>query len=261
MKNKENNNKLIFGMIALFTLIILMFLVAKYNTPYYKVESRKEKLIEEKKKRKETVLAWLRVQGTNIDYPIIYNSDEYDINKINDYDFLWNNAKSKVLRNAPTIFGHNIQNLSTTPSYDKEYGRFENLLNFVYSDFVTKNKYIQYTIDNKDYLYKIFSVSFIETKNLSYARYNLEKNELKSYIKGSIYDSIYKFDIDVDDSDKIISLVTCTRLLGNNTNYDFKIDARLVRKNENITNYSFKETKKYSKIKSILKGDGNNEKA
>ena len=127
-------------------------------------------------------------------------------------------------------------------------------------DFAKENKYIQYTINGKNYLYKIFSVSIVEEDRLLYNTDNYSKAELKTYIDDSLQDSFYDFDVDVDENDNIITLATCTRFYGATAMYTYKIDARMVRDGEKIKNYSVKENKNYDKIKKTMEGGEKNEK-
>ena len=60
--------------------------------------------------------------------------------------------------------------------------------------------------------------------------------------------------LNVDDKDKLLTLVTCTRFYGERVDYSFVVDARLVRKNEMAKNYMVVENKKYKKIKKIMNG-------
>ncbi len=248
---------------AVLLLTVSGVLLYRVVQPFYKVDTRVKNVTEEDKKRSEKVLGWIRVQGTNIDYPIIYSqAKNTDINDFVNFDFAWTNVDSKKLTNRPIILGHNIKNVSSHPIVgDKKHTRFEQLAAFIYSDFVKDNKYIQYTIGGKDYLYKIFSISFVRTHSSDYGMNSYTKDEMKEYIEESKKDSYFDFDVDVDSNDGIITLITCTRFFGAGWGYDFKIDARLVRKGERIENYSFKEKESYKSIKKILKGDEANEKA
>ena len=82
--------------------------------------------------------------------------------------------------------------------------------------------------------------------------------EMNDYIQQSLEDSIFKFDIDVNENDKIISLITCTRMYGPGNDIEFKVDARLVRNGELKTNYGVQKSDKYQEIDDIMKGGENN---
>lgn len=202
----------------------------------------------------ETV-GWLRVQGTNIDYPILCNT-AYDFNKKTD-DFVWTEFNYESLNNIVYISGHNFLNLSTKPLIaDSTHRRFEQLLSFTYLDFVKENKYIQYTTNGKDYLYKIFAVSYPESDELDV--YNCDSytdEKMKNYIDKSLNESIFDFDVDVNEKDKVISLITCTRMFGYYSNRGFKVDARLVRDGEKIENYGVKKNKNYDEVQKRMEAE------
>ncbi len=262
-KSKKTSNYLTICVIICAVLLLAFLGVVLYKLIFtsYKVTPRTQKITEETKKRSEEVIGWIKVQGTNIDYPVIYNSEDVDIER-EIGDFAWMNTKIDKLTNRPIIYGHNLRNISSHPDItNKGHTRFEQLLSFLYPSFVKNNKYIQFTIDGKDYVYKIFSISIAEIKDINIDMSSLTKKEMKEYIAKSKKDSYFKFNVDVDTNDGIITLVTCTRFFGPNTGYDFKIDARLVRNGEMLSNYGFKEKNNYKTIDKILKGDEANEKA
>lgn len=256
-KSKKNKYYKIIGVaIAIIALLLLVF-IFKFGK-YYSISDRTQKM---KEKSDYPVIGWIRVQGTNIDYPVLYANQEgldiYDIDV--DYSFGWRNVSTDKLNSRTLILGHNIRNVSSQPLLnEKTFNNFENLPSFLYYDFVKDNKYIQYTVGNENYLFKIYSVYMIDSNDLNYSEY-LEKDDKKNYIKESKEKSYFDFNVEVDDEDKLISLVTCTRFYGMTTT-SIVVDGRMVRENESINNYSVEETKNYKEIKKIMKGDDNNEK-
>ena len=235
-------------MTIVLTTSLINFIISK--TTYYKISSRVKNMEKySKNNKKMPAIGWIRVQGTNIDYPIIYSQTTDMFSDITE-DFTWSITNATKLVNRVYIFGHNILNVSPNPIIaDKNHHRFEQLPSFMYPSFAKNNKYIQYTVDGKDYLYKIFSVSIVEDYNLYHESVEYEKKDLKEYIDKSLSDSFYDYDIDVNENDKIITLATCTRFFGVTSKYTYKVDARMVRDNEKITNYSLKENKNYKVIK------------
>ncbi len=241
-------------LIIIVILIIIGFLIWKLLFPFYKVEDRTKKMKQFKGVNGETAIGWLKVQGTNIDFPIV----NYDTSDVSDptYELGWSYSDKKTLQKKTTLFSHNILNVSSNPLIgNKNHKRFEQLMAYIYSDFVKDNKYIQYTVNGKNYLFKIYGISFQKEEDLDYDNINPSKKELKQYIKYTKKNSYFDFNIDVDENDKLITLVTCTRFFGPTTEYSFVVDARLVRKNELISNYKIKENKNYNKIKKIMEGD------
>ena len=80
------------------------------------------------------------------------------------------------------------------------------------------------------------------------------------YLDKSIDESVFDFDIDVNEGDKILSLVTCTRMFGHYNDIEFRVDARLVRKGELKSNYDVQKSKNYHEIEEIMKGGESDEK-
>lgn len=269
MLQKLRNLKVIMVFIVIAVLCVtLPFFIKRFSKPIYSVDSRIGELNQEKKKDqsdKYKTIGWLRVQGTNIDTPIItfYDDDMDEEITVDKENYLWNEINKEKLFNKVNIMGHNILNLSSNPASGLEnFTRFDDLMSFVYLDFVKDNKYIQYTVDGKDYIYKIFAVNFDYQDRLNlYYDGNYSKSELKKYINSALKNSIFKFNVSVDENDKVISLVTCTRMFGYDDQKDFIVNARLVREGERLSNYNVRETKNYNKIKSLMKGVESNEKA
>lgn len=268
MKKKkyiEKFNRKLFVIVGLVTvaLILIFVILLPKIFVYYKIENRVDNYNKYKKndnKNYKTV-GWLRVQGTNIDYPVLY-APNYNLSNKTD-DFLWTEVDDKSLPKRVSVVGHNILNLSNKPlTAHKNHRRFEQLMSFVYQDFVEDNKYIQYTFEGKNYLYKIYAVYFTDEYGMElYNDYNDKDSDLNKYIKNNISNSIYDFDVDVDTDDKFISLFTCTKLFGTNDKADFRIDARMVRDGENVKNYRVSTNENYEAVEMIMKGGGENEKA
>lgn len=245
--------------------IVLVTLTAMWIVPknIYKVEDRQKEIKKEQKKDEEGIetVAWLRVQGTMIDTPIVAYEEGKDLSYLDKEDFLWTEAKTAEYKNQIKIMGHNILNLSATPEIGVNYfTKFEDLMAFTYEDFVKENKYIQYSIGDKEYVYKVFAVLYDKSYNLDlYNTDNYSPEEMADYIKLVESKSLYDFDIDVDASDDIISLVTCSRLYGVDQKRQFVVVGRLLRDNEKMTNYSFETTEKYEEIQKLMKGEINYE--
>ena len=258
-KKKYTKNTICVIICSILLFIALGFLLYRWSRPFYKVESRVDAVKKKDKEVSRDVTGWVRVQGTDIDYPIIYSAGE---EVKGDYSFAWSNQKESFVAERKVLLGHNILNLSSTPmTTNEKFSGFEELLSFLYPKFIKNNKYIQYTVDGEDYIYKIFAISFVNTDDGDINTYYMDKDAKKKYIKQVKKDSYFDFDVDVDSNDGIITLATCTRFFGPKAGYSFRIDGRLVRNGEILLNYGFKEKENYNKIKKILKGDETSEKA
>lgn len=249
----------IFGVVILVS--ILAWTIYQSQQPVYSIKSRVSDVKKEKGKRKESVEGWIRVQGTNIDFPIIHDSEDLNLGALL-YDFAWITTDDEGFGNKETIIGHNILNVSKQPLIaNKNHHRFEQLVSFMYYDFAKENQYIQYTVDGVDHLYKIFAVGFIDNSELDASTRKVSKKELKNHIKLAKKESFYDYSTDVNESDNILTLVTCTRFFGSDSDIVFRVDAREVRENEKILKYRVAESAKYDKIKEEMEGEEEYEEA
>lgn len=248
MKSKNKLIVLFIIIVVLIVCFILFFIKNKSDSnkeyiPYYVPQSRIDNM-EITKVANAVTLGWIQVQGTTIDYPVIKETNEaYSSGE----DYIWRISSYITGENREAIFGHNIRNVSNKPLInDPKHVRFETLMNFVYYDFAKENLYINYTYDGVDHLYKIYAVGFVDFDDgSSYT----EASEVDKYIAEAKKNSLYKYKVDVNSDDHIISLITCTRYFGIDGKLNFRVDAREVRKDEKITKYSVETTKNYDIIK------------
>lgn len=226
------------------------------------VEDRNESIVEERKKDTEgyQTIGWVRVQGTNIDMPIITigNNDP----PVDREHYSWTLNEDDQFYNVINILGHNVFNLSSTPYLHSDmFQRFEELMDFVYYDFAKENQYIQLTIDNQNYIYKIFSVRFLPSYHLYFfPTGNYSKTEKKRYLNLLKSGSIYDYHVDVDSNDSLLSLITCTRFYGADTKKDLIVTGRLVHKGELASQYKVSKNDNYQEIEKKLEGVDINEK-
>ncbi len=250
---KKKVTKLIIAITLIFIGALLMYFIF---SKHYNISDRTEKLKKEAVKTGNPVIGWIRVQGTNIDYPVMYEKAEgFDINNVDiDYGFAWKNYYDEKDTNRVVLLGHNIRNVSSHPLINqKEFNNFENLPSFLYYDFVKDNKYIQYSDDKHNYLYKIYAV-YLQESDYNYASETLKKERMKEYISEGLKNSYFKFDVDVNEKDKLITLMTCTRFY-DSTGYSIVVDARRVREDEKIKNYKVTKKSTYNKLEKYLEGD------
>jgi len=269
-KNMKNNQRIKSLVLAAGLLIccclVLMLLITLSNNQVYKIDSRVSAVAKEKKKDKQDAgyetIAWLTVQGTNIDAPIVNYQKPTGLDSVDKSNYLWNNNPNEEFFNQVSISGHNLLNLSANPEIGLDYfSRFDDLMSFVYEEFAQDNQYIQYTIDGKDYIYKIFGVFFEKSYNLDLTSSdNYSKKELETYINKVKESSFYDYDIQVDANDSVITLTTCTRMFGTGDSRNLVVVGRLLRDNEKTNNYGVKANEKYEEIKKVMKGDAQDEK-
>ncbi len=218
------------------------------------------KVEKDKKKDKNGVKTkgWLRIQGTNIDHPVIYYEDD-NSKYINRDKYLWDTNANEELYNHVAITGHNILNLSSKPRInDDSFNYAEDLMSFIYPEFIEKNKYMQYTINNREYIYKIYAVRLVKDNDsdLIYNA-NVSEDEIVAYADRAKNNSIYKTNVNIKPYDGLISVITCTRLFGSEHRSILVGEGRMVRAGEKLVNYSVKKTDNYNKLKKYMKGDVN----
>lgn len=155
------------------------------------------------------VVAWLIVDSTNINYPIVKTSDNdfylnHNFNKINDsngWTFM-DYRNSGNMDDENTIFyGHNLMNKTSFGS-----------ISSIFTDkwYKNSNHSIVVVTTNGRFTYKIFSVyysdpdsSYLQTNYNNSEQYLEFLNTLKSKSK-------YNFKEELNANDKIITLSTCT---------------------------------------------------
>lgn len=235
---------LILIIILITTAIVLLFISSDKKA--YAIETRIEQLNEEKE-NDIAIIGWIKVQGTDIDYPIV--KSEINMTEINQvFDRIWQSRNYKDGENRRVFYGHNYLNVSSEPLIvNKNHKRFEQLMSFTYYEFAKDNLYIQFTHDNVDELYKIYAITFLYRDEEDGRSYN--KKELNDYIKKAKEQSLYDYNIDVNENDILIALMTCTRYFGTYGKTQFRIDARKVRTNEKIRKYSVEKSRNYDIIK------------
>ena len=233
---------------AILIFLLLFFACIYFMYPkdkdYVTFKSRTEEIKKSELNKKTTVYGWIQVQGTNIDYPVI---EENELAYLSGINYIWRVNTYKEGENREVISGHNMLNVSSKPLIaDPTHTRFEQLMSFVDYGFAKKNLYIQYTKDGRDELYKIYAIGFWNREDDEAD--SLTQEEIDDYVKKVRNNSIYDYDVQVNNRDTIISLITCTRYFGSSKKTNFKVDARKVRKNEKIQKYSVVTNENYDII-------------
>jgi len=157
----------------------------------------------------EQVVAWLMVDGTSVNYPIVQSDDnDYYLN----HDITWGPRASgwpfmdfrneKDLSDNNTIFyGHNLLNRTAFGS-----------LGTVLTDkwFKNSNHLIVVRTPEVRHVYQIFSVYVVEPEvyYLQVSFYN--EAEYQEFLNTIVSRSIFNFGVPIGPQDKIITLSTCS---------------------------------------------------
>ena len=192
-------------------------------------------------------VGWLTVPGTSIDMPVYKCSNNSYYLKHDNYDtytkygtlFMDMNCDPVNLTKNTTIYGHNFDNKLI----------FDELHNYQDLEFFKQSPVIEFNTLYKDYKWKV--IGAFHTNGESTGDKAGNKNYLFYYIAAKFSDnSFVKYyeelqqrsyihtGVDVQPSDKIITLSTCTYFFDRNgslENARFVVVARLVREGESET--------------------------
>lgn len=176
------------------------------------------------KKNSDTV-GWIRINGTDINYPVVQTSDN---------DYYINHAFDKSYNAAGWIFGDYRCNFDSFGRNTIIYGHnrldntlFGTLLNVTNPSFGTNkdNRVIQLSTKTKNTLWEIFTVYTVD-KNVNYLlTYFEDENMYSKYLEEAKNRSAYNLGVNVDSNDRILTLSTCA----NDVNYRVVVQAKLIK--------------------------------
>lgn len=177
-------------------------IVEDNNTNEYKID------FEELKSINNQVVAWLRVKGTQIEYPVVQTKDNsYYMSrnlekKYNLGGWIFADYKNKLDETDKNIviYGHNMKDNSM-------FGSLKNILNEEWYN-NSENYIIDFITEEEHYKYQVFSVYKIEKEDY-YINTEFNENEFEKFINTLRDRSIKNFNIIVSEEDNILTLSTC----------------------------------------------------
>lgn len=164
-----------------------------------------------KQKNKDTV-AYIKVNGTNISYPVVQSSDNEFYLK-HSFDKSYSTAgwiymdyrnKNILNDNNTIIYGHNMLNNTM----------FSELTKMTDNSFFNtdNNNYLTLITDKKTTLWKIFSV-YISNPDTYYLTTNFaNKDNYLNFLNTIKTKSKNNFNVELSENDRILTLSTCTNL-------------------------------------------------
>lgn len=164
-----------------------------------------------KQKNKDTV-GFIKVNGTNISYPVLQSSDnEYYLR--HSFDNTYSQAgwiymdyrNDSTLKDRNTIiYGHNMLN-------NTMFSELTKMLNNSFFD-LSDNNYISLCIENKSTLWKIFSI-YVTNPDTYYMSINFSsKSNYSEFLNNIKNKSFYNFNENISNENRILTLSTCTNL-------------------------------------------------
>ena len=156
------------------------------------------------------VAGWIYVEGTDISYPIMYSGDDetYLRTTINKEHatagsiFLEGYNLPDFSDSHSIVYGHNMRNLSMFGSL-KRYKENE--------DYYDSHRYFQIITPKAKMRFEIFSYFDTEPASWVYTVPYYDNQEFSDYINELLSHSYIKLDnYDIDSSDKVVTLSTCS---------------------------------------------------
>ena len=214
-------NKIV-NIVLILIIFICIYNISEKLIEYNKADNSYEKIRVEKEEENlydkyEDYRGWIKIDNTNINYPIVQGKDnsfylDKDINKnyLSSGSIFMNYLNHGFNDENTVLFGHHMRN-KTMFAQLKKYKEKE----FFYGD----NDIVIEVENDKVLKYKVFSAYVTDSKD-NYIKTNFDdKDQYKEFLEDIKNKSQYKSDIDGNENDKIITLSTCS--------YEFN-DARMV---------------------------------
>lgn len=214
-KDKTNNNKIV-------EQIRDTVIVEEKNEDENKEESKVD--FNKLKEQNSDAVAWIKVNNTNIEYPVVKGSNNsfylnHNFEKSNnsagwifaDYRNKFDNTDKNIV-----IYGHNMKDNSM-------FGSLKNILNSDWYDNEENTNITLYT-ENEKCIYKVFSIYEIESENYYIKTEFSDDNNFEQFVKTIKKRSIKEFNIDVSKDDNILTLSTCA----NNNKYRVVLHAKKI---------------------------------
>lgn len=178
-----------------------------------------------KEKNPDTV-AWVKVDNTNIDFPIVKaeNNNYYlkrNFNReSNGAGWIYADYRDSFdeLSQNTVIYGHNRRNGTM----------FSNLTFLLDNNWFSdeNNKKFYFSTESSNYIAEIFSVYSMKESSVRTVTDFPDNIQFEEFINSVKSMSNYDFGVEVSAEDKVITLCTC----GNNTKYRILVHAKLVKK-------------------------------
>ena len=159
------------------------------------------------------LVGWLRIDGTDVDYPVMQTPDSPDYYLHRDFYGKYSYAGCLYAREQCditlpsdniTIYGHNM----------KDGSMFADLLNYRSMDFWKSHRYITFETLTESHTYEIFAVfttSALVGEGFAYHQFiqAATETDFYSYVRDCKALSLYDTGVSVSYGDKLITLSTC----------------------------------------------------
>lgn len=175
------------------------------------------------RERNNDVVGWLKVNNTNIEYPVVKTNNNY---------FYLDHSFDKSANNVGWIFADYRLKMDGTDRNIVIYGHnrrdgemFGTLKNILSGDWYNNEENLKVIFATEDEYaeYQVFSIYEIENEDY-YITTSFTEYEFESFIKTIKSRSVKDFGVDVTTEDKILTLSTCA----NNNKYRVVLHAKKI---------------------------------
>lgn len=184
------------------------------------------------------IIGWLYIPNTGVNYPVthttnntyymnhnIYKQSDSNGALVADYECNFNTG----LPTNTVIYGHNWHNyLAPLADTNPNDSMFDEVHKYADATFASNHPYIYFSTTEKNYKYQVFAAFYTNISWTDYLYTYPNATKLSNIISTAKNNSVHNFGVSATTSDKIISLSTCTRMMGNTNQYRFVVMAKLV---------------------------------
>ena len=163
--------------------------------------------------RNKDMVGWIRIEGTNIDFPVVQRKDHTDYYLYKNFDGEYSNQGTIYVREQCDVFAPS-DNLTIYGHRTNAKTMFGALQDYKKKDFWQDHQYIQFDTLTEHHKYQILSVFTIQSTEDSDFLYHLFVDaesdwEFDQFVtKAKVY-SLYETGVSASPGDKLITLSTC----------------------------------------------------
>ena len=163
-------------------------------------------------KNKDTV-GWIKIEGTNIDYPVVQRKDSTDYYLHKNFYGEYSNQGTIYVREQCDVFGPS-DNVVIYGHRTNAGTMFGALQNYKQRDFWQEHPSIQFDTLTEHHIYQIVAVFTVESSADSNFPYHLfvdaqTDEEFESYVQNAKAISLYDTGVTAVPGDRLITLSTC----------------------------------------------------
>ena len=177
-------------------------------------------------KENSDIVAWIKVEGTEVNYPVVQTSDN-NYYLTHSFDKSLNKA-GWIFADCSNKFDGSDKNIVLYGHNRRDGSMFSSLRNILKADWYNNKTNRNVTLITKDekLKYEVFSVYQVENEEY-YLTTNFTKQSFKEYLQLVKNRSIIDFEVSLNENDELLTLSTCA----NDNNYRVVLHAKKIQEN------------------------------